>query len=431
MLISIRVNNCYIYDQEIEFSMRADMRQKRFGSNVIKNKGTNVVKSALILGPNNSGKTNFVRCLAGIKGILLNQGIGLTKNLFLNDEVSEFGIVFIEDDKEYLFDVKMCLQRAEFLCERLVEISYDKYKNKKERIIYIRDNINSEFVCDNDVLKNLMGAVGKNNLLFYLLDTNKFEILNEAKRIITSFASKIDIVDMNNIPIKKTIDMMKLSNLSQKRIVDFVLNADLSMEDFRYLTDDEVRINLERIPNEDEIKPQENALAVSASLMEMLHLSSVYRGIMVPSIVFDSTGTKKIAAIASYVIDALDRGRILVVDELDNSLHMKLTRAIIALFNNDLNKNAQLICTAHDITLLDCKKLFRKEQIWFAYKDNDGVYLYSLAQFTADKDGVRDTTDLIEKYKAGVFGALPEPDLFNSLLEVSQGVKNAGDQQEA
>ena len=276
-----------------------------------------------------------------------------------------------------------------------------------------------------------MGDVGKNNLLFYLLDTNKFEILNEAKRIITSFASKIDIVDMNNIPIKKTIDMMKLSNLSQKRIVDFVLNADLSMEDFRYLTDDEVRINLERIPNEDEIKPQENALAVSASLMEMLHLSSVYRGIMVPSIVFDSTGTKKIAAIASYVIDALDRGRILVVDELDNSLHMKLTRAIIALFNNDLNKNAQLICTAHDITLLDCKKLFRKEQIWFAYKDNDGVYLYSLAQFTADKDGVRDTTDLIEKYKAGVFGALPEPDLFNSLLEVSQGVKNAGDQQEA
>ena len=110
---------------------------------------------------------------------------------------------------------------------------------------------------------------------------------------------------------------------------------------------------------------------------------------------------------------------------------MKLTRVIIALFNNDLNKNAQLICTAHDITLLDCKKLFRKEQIWFAYKDNDGVYLYSLAQFTADKDGVRDTTDLIEKYKAGVFGALPEPDLFNSLLEVSQGVKNAGDQQEA
>jgi hypothetical protein len=41
-----------------------------------------------------------------------------------------------------------------------------------------------------------------------------------------------------------------------------------------------------------------------------------------------------------------------------------------------------------------------------------------LSEFTAEKDGVRETTDLIEKYKAGAFGALPEPDLFKSLQEV-------------
>ena len=426
MLISIRINNCYIYNDEIEFSMRADMRQRKFSSNVIERGGTNVIKSALIIGPNNAGKTCFVRCIYGIREMLLNRGIVLMKNLFSSNDISEIGIEFSEDEKEYSVEIKVCLQRSEYQYESLMEISYDKYKNRKEKIIYLRDNINKKYECEDKDLEKLMSAMAKNNLLFYLLDTEKFSLLADAKRIITSFASKIDIIDMNNIPIKKTIDMLKMTNEAQRRIVDFILNADLSMEDYKYLSDEEVRISLDGIPNEDGIEPQENALKVSDSFMEMLHLSSVYHGIPVPSLMYDSTGTKKIAAIASYIIDALERGRVLVVDELDNSLHMKLTRAIIALFNNDLNQDAQLICTAHDITLLDCKKLFRKEQIWFAYKDKEGVYLYSLADFTADKDGIRDTTDLIEKYKAGVFGALPEPDLFKSLEEVHANVKKTG-----
>ncbi len=59
-----------------------------------------------------------------------------------------------------------------------------------------------------------------------------------------------------------------------------------------------------------------------------------------------------------------------------------------------------------------------KEQIWFIHKDKDGVYLYSLSDFTANEDGIRETTDLIEKYKKGVLGAIPEPNLINTLLEV-------------
>jgi len=429
MLVSVRLNNCYIYDQEVEFSMRADMRQKRFSSNVISGKNSNVVKTAMIIGPNNAGKTNLCRCIAGIKGILLNQGIGLGKNLFSPNAITEFEIVFIEKENEYSFTVKIDLSRSEFLYENLTQILYDKYKNKKETVMYIRDNISSEYVCADEKLSSLMRAMGRNNLLFYLLDTKQFAVLDEAKNVISSFASKIDIVDMNNIPIKKTIDMMKMTSDAKKRIVNFVLNADLSLEDFRYLSDEELRISFENKQNGEEIKPQENALVASAPILEMLHLSSVYHGISVPSILFDSTGTKKIAALAGYVIGALEDGRILIVDELDNSLHMRLTRAIIALFNNDLNNKAQMIFTAHDVTLLDCKKLFRKEQIWFAYKDFEGTYLYSLAEFTADKDGVRDTTDLIEKYKSGVFGALPEPDLFKSLQEVTESVKGSDNQQ--
>lgn len=66
------------------------------------------------------------------------------------------------------------------------------------------------------------------------------------------------------------------------------------------------------------------------------------------------------ACLASYVIDALENGRILVVDELDNSLHFKLVRAIIAMFNNELNTKAQLICTVHDINLLELPEAVQK-----------------------------------------------------------------------
>ena len=71
------------------------------------------------------------------------------------------------------------------------------------------------------------------------------------------------------------------------------------------------------------------------------------------------------------------------------------------------------------------KKLFSKEQIWFAHKDRDNAFLYSLSEFTSENDGIRDTSDIVQKYKSGVFGALPDPDLFQSLMEVHTNVNSA------
>ena len=112
----------------------------------------------------------------------------------------------------------------------------------------------------------------------------------------------------------------------------------------------------------------------------------------------------------------LEKGKTLVVDELDSSLHFRITRAIVALFNNELNTKAQLVFTLHDISLLDCKTLFRKDQIWFAAKDSGEAELYSLDEFSA-QDGTRaDTSDIAEQYRKGMFGAIPDPDLIGILL---------------
>ena len=223
---------------------------------------------------------------------------------------------------------------------------------------------------------------------------------------------------MNNIPIKHTIELMKNQNQLQEKVVGFIRNADLYMDNFEYVSMDKIKLKAE---DEGE-KPEEKVLELPETIMDQIRLVSTYKGVAVPSMLFDSTGTKKIAALASYVIEGLEQGRILVVDELDSSIHFKLTRAIVAMFNNELNTSAQMIFTVHDINLMDCKKMFRKEQIWFVHKDKDGVYVYSLADFTAQQ-GVRDTTDVMEKYRKGALGALPDPELINSLLSIKGNVR--------
>ena len=419
MLLSLKMNNCMIYNHEVEFSLQANMHFKRFPFNVASIHNVNVLKTAILIGPNNSGKTNFVRIIAMIKQLMLNQGMGIDGNLFSDNPVVELAVSFLEKGFENLFEVKYNSIKKEYIYERFAQVQRDKYNNTKAIDLLLRDNENKVFIAEDERLSEAMKLAAKNNILIYLMDTDSFPSLARVKDIIVSFASRIDIVDMNNIPIKKTIDMLKRSDAMHKKIANFVLNADLYLDDFKYLSDEEIKIVLNNQDTE-EAKPQENALRSAAPLTEMLHLASVYREITVPSMLFDSTGTKKMAALASYVIDALEAGRILIVDELDNSLHFRLTRAIIALFNNELNQNAQLIATVHDVSLLDCQSLFRKEQIWFTHKDKENAYLYSLAEFTAEKDGVRETSDLIEKYRRGLFGALPEPDLFQSLLEVKE-----------
>lgn len=417
MLLSLKVNNFLIYNSEVEFSMRANMHYKRFPNNVATMNGVNALKTAILIGPNNSGKTNFVRIIAALKNVMLGRSVELNGNLFSNNAIVEVAVSFLEHGAVNLFEFKYDVLKSEYVYERFAQIERDEYKNEKTKDLLIRDVRNKVYVSEDEGLATAMKVAARNNILVYLVDTEEFPSLHRIKDMMVTFASKIDIVDMNNIPIKKTIEMLKASDEVHQKIANFVLNADLYLDDFRYLNDDEVKIIL-TAQNVGDAKPQENALRSVAPLTEMLHLVSIYKGIPVPSMLFDSTGTKKMAALASYVIDALENGRILVVDELDNSLHFRLTRAIIALFNNELNTDAQLIATIHDVSLLDCQSLFRKEQIWFTHKDLENAYLYSLAEFTTEKTGVRDTSDLIEKYRKGVFGALPEPDLFQSLLEV-------------
>ena len=418
MIIEVRAKNCYAFEDEIAFSMNADMRNKKFGTNVHTENNFNVLKTAGIYGPNNAGKTCLIKCIRAIKRVLLNKKNGLMSNIFTESDICELGITFMMFGRKFSYDFKYDTEKEEYIYESFSEILKDQYNNEKEVCWLKKDTIGEIYESvDEDVLA-MIPVVSKNNLLCYVIDTSKFERINEMKQILVRFAEKIDVINMNNIPMEHTIELMKNKNQLQQKIVEFIKNADLYLDDFEYVDMDKIRVKT----GEGDEKPEERVLDLPESIMDQIRLVSTYKGVHVPSMLFDSTGTKKITAIAGYVIEALEQGRILIVDELDSSIHFKLTRAIVALFNNELNTNAQMIFTVHDINLMDCKRMFRKEQIWFVHKDEEGVYVYSLADFTAQA-GVRDTTDIMEKYRKGALGALPDPELINSLLSINGNAK--------
>jgi hypothetical protein len=125
---------------------------------------------------------------------------------------------------------------------------------------------------------------------------------------------------------------------------------------------------------------------------------------------FESEGTKKIISLSGPVFDTLRTGKLLVIDELDAKLHAFLTMEIIKLFNNKKTNphNAQLLFVTHDTNLLN-SNLFRRDQIWFAEKDQRAqTDLYSLQDFVLpDGNKVRNDANIEKNYLRGRFGAIP------------------------
>lgn len=118
----------------------------------------------------------------------------------------------------------------------------------------------------------------------------------------------------------------------------------------------------------------------------------------------ESDGTLKMFALYQVIQDCMDRGSVLLVDELNSRLHPLLVRNILLTFlNPSINTNhAQIIFTSHDAWQLE-NNILRTDEMWFTNKDNNGVSsLYSLSEF--EEDGVQ---NYAENYLLGQYGAIP------------------------
>jgi AAA15 family ATPase/GTPase len=139
----------------------------------------------------------------------------------------------------------------------------------------------------------------------------------------------------------------------------------------------------------------------------------------------ESVGTQKLFHLAPIIIHILTTGGVLVLDELDNSMHPFMAELIIRLFNDpEANRGkAQLIFSTHNIGLMSPER-FRRDQIWLTEKENGATKLYSLDDF--DKGKVKPSSPFNRWYLEGRFGAVPKIDyrgIVNLLKE--EGGENA------
>ena len=122
-----------------------------------------------------------------------------------------------------------------------------------------------------------------------------------------------------------------------------------------------------------------------------------------------SRGTQIFLTLLLPILDALSEGLLLVVDELDTSLHPDLSRSLLSLFHRKTSNphGAQLLFATHNVTLLDSDVL-QQDEIWFTDKDPDGASrLTPLTDFKLPPPDQLRHNDIEQAYRLGCFGGVP------------------------
>jgi AAA15 family ATPase/GTPase len=165
-------------------------------------------------------------------------------------------------------------------------------------------------------------------------------------------------------------------------IPDFVLNGKKEFKNFDKKPKREVKINL--VP-------------------ELLHQNEKGSAGFLPW-ENESEGTQHLFSLIGPWLEAFEKGHILCIDELENSLHPFLFQELLKLiFNTEVNpKHVQIIFTTHNPLLLDTD-ILRRDQIWFTEKNKNGeAHLYPLTNFAP-----RYTESLFRGYLSGRYGGIP------------------------
>ena len=197
----------------------------------------------------------------------------------------------------------------------------------------------------------------------------------------------------------------------KNRIIEYLMNADFGISDFKF----EIEEVKSKDTNSEEMLNQEIDFDMNIEVVrKKVSLNTIHKvyddnnkivgDIELPLIKHESNGTKKLFSMIAVMLKVLNNGGVLIIDEIDAKLHPQLVRMLIKLFNSIDNNisNSQLICSSHDILLLD--EEIRRDQIWFVNKDEYTISeLYCLCEYV----GVRKDSKLLKKYLLGMFDAVP------------------------
>jgi len=196
----------------------------------------------------------------------------------------------------------------------------------------------------------------------------------------------------------------------QDKVAQFIRQADLGITGLRVVPRSEEEVDsYRRALDLSANGPWDFSVAVSDFAIALSFTHSSEDGSFELAEQQESDGTLAMLSFAAIAIDALERGSVIVIDELDTSLHPLLVRELIRQFTSpETNpRQAQLIFTTHDLTLLHSASwldpLLARDQIWLVEKSAAGTSeLYSIAEFP-----VRNDENIFRKYLAGQYGSVP------------------------
>jgi AAA15 family ATPase/GTPase len=420
MLIQFSVRNFKTFKEKAVLNLVASNYDKdtRENDNIKTDSDFNlrIVKSAVIYGANASGKSKIMEALMFMRDFAIKSSKDSQKGDAINIEPfrldtdsetdsSEFEVVFIFNSEMYRYGFEVTKEKifSEWLYHKPKTKEIELFYREKQKFdIHERSFSKGAMLAKEDLIRDnalLLSVAAQFN------DKGAGKVLDWFKGLGT--ISGLDEEGYQGFTMGKT-----KSPKYKEQILELLKAADLGIKDITLEPLDisklpkmskEIRESIEK-----EMK-EEDAEFISDVLTTHRKYDSnkKYVGDVQFSLEHEeSSGTKKFFALTGPVLDTIENGSVLIVDELDSKLHPNLVCKIVSLFNSkELNpKNAQLIFNTHDTNLLS-SGLFRRDQIWFTEKDKYGASkLFSLADF---KSEVRKNENFEDNYIRGKYGAVP------------------------
>lgn len=411
MLVEFRVKNYRSFRDEVIFSMEKGKGEENI-NNVFSAGDVELLKTAALYGANASGKTSFIRAFTTAILMVRNSNMmplgakWFDVVPFLLDECSRkeptyFTFVFLVNDIRYIY-------RFGTDGEKISEESLEAYYSQKPSTIFKRTDVNVyKFLKEDESKLRLIEARNTDNKLFLATATNWN--YDKTKDAFLWFMNSIDTYDSFDSIADEDL---KLYNDENSPLKDFSLKllqeTDILIKDIHVdFEEKDMDTNMMELFVPPAIR--NNGVSKFKSLnIEIEHEIKSENGNKETYILNfgdESSGTRILFALAPSLMRAFERTRVLIVDELEKSLHPSLVEYLIKIFNNPkINKaKSQLIFTTHAVNLLDLD-LFRRDQIWFTEKnpDNGVSDLYPLDDFSVRKD-----ENIQKGYINGRYGAIP------------------------
>lgn len=424
MLLEFRVRNFRSIRDEQTLSLVAAPADKELAATHLAPTGLKglpyAVRSAVIYGPNASGKSTLLFALNYLRAVVAESATVVQPGQTYNvqpfrldvrtaDQPTEFEVSFLADGVRHQYSFSMTAQRI--VSERLLVWRTSKPTQWfSRRLDSHGEGYEYEFSAYLTGPRKLWQDSTRANALFL---STASQLNSELLGPVFRWLVQSIVVLPAGLAVDHAFTTALLESAEGRAAVrDFLSTADISIADVRAVSRKGLRGQILFQPGGvAQARQEEGEFLLPVFEHRTEHGTAKFE------LHEESEGTQRLFSLAAPVLDVLKNGRALVVDELDRSLHTLLVRRLIGMFHDPaLNPHgAQLIFSTHDTSLLD-HALFRRDQVWFTEKDDSqATRVYPLTDFSPRKHEAWE-----RGYLMGRYGAVPIfRDLSDSAVSVS------------